>query len=154
MREDCASVSLKYIFFFLMQSLSLIFFNNVSTETIDPVNGDADLFAQRFFRDINEVSSSVSPAERAASAKIERFEAQAIRKVCNGERRARRVRWTFYVDENMTKAMTHGWAVGYTFVHSPRVASDANRNLRLASYGYLPLIFAPYKHRKMCAERK
>lgn len=78
---------------------------------IDPIDGDTDFFGSytrlpRYERGHRECKS-----ERAALAKIERSEAAIVQR-CNGEQWSRRVRWTFYVDGNMTKAVTHGWAVG------------------------------------------
>lgn len=74
-----------------------------------------------------------------ASAKIERFEAQAVRKVCNGERRARGE--CVELSTSM-EIWQKPWLMDErTFVHSPRVASDVDRSGSCPSYGFIhPLI--------------
>lgn len=150
MCEDYASISLDI--FSKGPSLSLIFLNNVSTPRLSiPSMGTLTCSIHTALLPRRKRGQ---PECKSASAKIERFEAQAMRKVCNDERRARRVRWTFYVDGNMTKAMTHGWAVGVR--SSIRHESSVPWIETTCVYGYLPPspIFAPLQRRKMCAERK
>jgi len=64
--------------------------SSTSSSIIDPIDGDTDSsFGSRSLlpRAANEVSPSVSPAERAASAKIERSERSdaGCNERCNGE---------------------------------------------------------------------
>lgn len=71
---------------------------------------------------VDRASECKSEERASASAKIELFEAGATRydAASEGVTGGFWVHWTFYVDGNMTKAMTHGWAVCVAFITASR----------------------------------
>lgn len=78
--------ALKCIFFLQRYtSTNYIFSYNEHRRIIDPIGEESGILTSlihvRVFRETNEVSASVSPAERVASAKIERSEVAVVRKV-------------------------------------------------------------------------